>query len=196
MSTSSGMAWPMRSQSSGSSLTPTWRATALRWMGALVEPPIAEQTTMAFSKAARVMMSDGFRSSRTISTIRLPVRYAIWPRSLCTAGMAAQPGSIMPSASASEFMVVAVPMVLQKPGDGAEEATISTYSFQSILPADLSFLASHLIVPEPVRRPLYQPLSIGPTESAIAGMFTVAAAISWDGVVLSQPVVSTTPSIG
>ena len=40
--------------------------------------------------------------------------------------MAAQPGSDMPSASASEFMVEAVPMVLQCPGDGAEEATSST----------------------------------------------------------------------
>src|SRR5215468_3742407 len=110
--------------------------------------------------------------------------------------MAAQPGSIMPSVSASEFMVVAVPMVLQKPGDGAEEATNSTYSGQPILPADFSFFASHFMVPDPVRFPLYQPLSIGPTESAMAGMFTVAAAISCEGVVLSQPVVSTTPSRG
>ena len=46
---------------------------ALRWIGALVEPPIAELTTMAFSNALRVMMSDGFRSSITISTMRLPV---------------------------------------------------------------------------------------------------------------------------
>ena len=47
---------------------------AFRWIGALVEPPIAELTTMAFSKASRVMMSDGFRSSLTISTMRRPVR--------------------------------------------------------------------------------------------------------------------------
>ena len=33
-------------------------------------------------------------------------------------------------------------------------------------------------MPEPARLPLYQPSSIGPPESAIAGMFTVAAAIS------------------
>ncbi len=73
---------------------------------------------------------------------------------------------------------------------------MSTYSAQSILPADLSFLACHLMVPEPVRSPLYQPLSMGPTERAMAGMLTVAAAISCEGVVLSQPVVSTTPSSG
>ena len=52
------------------------------------------------------------------------------------------------------------------------------------------------MVPEPVRWPLYQPFSIGPTESAMAGMLTVAAAIRQAGVVLSQPMVSTTPSIG
>ncbi|MCY1158485.1 MAG: hypothetical protein MOP51_1509 [Citricoccus sp.] len=32
----------------------------------------------------------------------------------------------MPSASASEFIVVAVPIVLQKPVDGADEATSFT----------------------------------------------------------------------
>ncbi len=157
---------------------------------------MAEQTAIMFSKASRVMMSDGFRSSRTMSTMRLPVRYATWPRSRCTAGMTAEPGSIMPRASASEFIVVAVPMVLQKPGDGAADATMSMYSVQSILPADLSFLACHLMVPEPVRSPLYQPLSIGPTDRAMAGILTVAAAMSCDGVVLSQPVVRTTPSMG
>jgi hypothetical protein len=51
-------------------------------------------------------------------------------------------------------------------------------------------------VPLPVRSPLNQPLSIGPTDKAIDGMFTVAAAIRQAGVVLSQPIVSTTPSIG
>ena len=50
-----------------------WRAMALMWIGALVEPPMAEFTTMAFSKASRVRMSEGFRSSHTISTMRLPV---------------------------------------------------------------------------------------------------------------------------
>ena len=40
--------------------------------------------------------------------------------------MAAEPGSCIPSASASEFMVVAVPMVLQKPVEGADVATSST----------------------------------------------------------------------
>ena len=43
---------------------------------ALLEQRVAEQTAMHFSKALRVRMSLGSRSSRTISTMRLPVRYA------------------------------------------------------------------------------------------------------------------------
>ena len=37
---------------------------ALIWIGALVEPPIALLTTIVFSNASRVRMSDGFRSSQ------------------------------------------------------------------------------------------------------------------------------------
>ena len=53
-----------------------------------------------------------------------------------------------------------------------------------------------MMVPEPARLPFHQPSSIGPPESTMAGMSTVAAPISRAGVVLSQPVVSTTESIG
>jgi hypothetical protein len=58
-----------------------WRAIAIRWIGQLVEAPTALATTIAFSNAARVMILEGVRSSHTIPTIRLPVSYAIWPRS-------------------------------------------------------------------------------------------------------------------
>ena len=50
-----------------------WRAIALMWMGAFVEPPMALLTMIAFSSAWRVRMSEGFRSSQTMSTMRLPV---------------------------------------------------------------------------------------------------------------------------
>ncbi len=73
MLTSSGILCPIVSQSSIASGTPTWRAMALMWIGALVEPPMALLTTMAFSNASRVMMSEGFRSSHTMSTMRRPV---------------------------------------------------------------------------------------------------------------------------
>ena len=102
----------------------------------------------------------------------------------------------MPSASASEFIVDAVPMVLQWPGLGADEATISMNSSSAISPAASSRRASQRMVPEPDRRPFHQPLSIGPPLSEIAGRFAVAAAMMSAGVVLSQPVVRMTPSIG
>ena len=90
---------------------------------------------------------------------------------------------------------MAVPMVLQWPGEGAEEATRSMNCSRLISPAASSWRAFQTIVPEPVRSPRNQPLSIGPPDSTMAGMSTVAAAISCEGVVLSQPVVSTTPSM-
>ena len=49
------------------------RAMALTWIGALVEPPIAEFATMTFSNASRVMIFDGVMSCRTRSTMRRPV---------------------------------------------------------------------------------------------------------------------------
>jgi hypothetical protein len=64
----------------------------------------------------------------------------------------------------------------------------------SITPSACSSRAVHMAMPEPDRLPLYHPFSIGPPQSTMAGMSTVAAAIRQAGVVLSQPVVSTTPS--
>ncbi len=51
-----------------------WRAMAARWIGALVEPPMAELTDDGVVERVRVRMSEGLRSSCTISTMRLPVR--------------------------------------------------------------------------------------------------------------------------
>ncbi|MOA62154.1 hypothetical protein D3C78_1874890 [compost metagenome] len=67
-----GMPRPIRVQSSRSSCTPMRPAMALRWITALVEPPMAALTRMAFSNASLVRIFDSFRSSRTISTARMP----------------------------------------------------------------------------------------------------------------------------
>ena len=93
-------------------------------------------------------------------------------------------------------MVEAVPMVLQWPTDGADAGARSRNSWSSMRPAASSSRAFQTAVPEPARLPFHQPFSIGPPESTIAGMFTVAAAMISAGVVLSQPVSSTTPSSG
>ena len=56
--TRSDTAW----KSSRVSSMPTACAMAIRWSTALVDPPSAMMSTMAFSNAARVMMSLGLRS--------------------------------------------------------------------------------------------------------------------------------------
>jgi hypothetical protein len=52
-----------------------------------------------------------------------------------------------------------------------------------------------VLVPEPMSVPRYF-ASIGPPETAMRGISTLAVPISSDGVVLSQPTSSTTPSSG
>ncbi len=73
MLTSSGRSKPTFSQSVMSCSTPACRAIAAKWIGALVEPPMAVLTRMTFSIAALVMIFEGTRSSCAISTMRLPV---------------------------------------------------------------------------------------------------------------------------
>src|SRR6478609_4105908 len=101
-----------------------WRAIATMWIGQFDDAPRAAAATTAFSNACFVIISDGRKFSCTIATMRLPVSYAIQPRSRYGAGIAAQPGSDMPRVSAKEFIDVAVPMVLQCPTDGADDDTI------------------------------------------------------------------------
>ena len=110
--------------------------------------------------------------------------------------MAAQPGNDRPSASATAFMVEAVPMVLQCPADGALLQARCRNSSSSISPAASWRRLRQITVPEPTSSPSCQPSSMGPPESTMAGMSTVEAAITPAGVVLSQPVVSTTASMG
>ena len=87
-------------------------------------------------------------------------------------------------------------MVLQWPSDGADAAAASRNCFSSISPAASLRRERQITVPEPTSSPSCQPSSIGPPDSTIAGMSTVEAAMICAGVVLSQPVVSTTASIG
>src|SRR5690242_4478208 len=110
--------------------------------------------------------------------------------------MAEQPGSDMPSASATAFIVEAVPIVLQWPADGADAHAAAMNSSSSISPAASFRRARQITVPEPASSPSCQPSSIGPLDRTMAGTSTAEAAINAAGVVLSQPVVSTTASIG
>ena len=68
--TRSEQAW----KSSSVSFTPTARAMAIRCNTALVLPPSAITVTMAFSKAARVMMSRGLMSLASRCLMAAPAR--------------------------------------------------------------------------------------------------------------------------
>ncbi len=94
---------------------PARPAMAIRWMIALVEPPSAMWVTSAFSKEARVRTSRGFRSSLIIATMRRPQarRHAAVGR--VGGGDRRGAGQRQPSASASDIIVAAVPMVMQVP---------------------------------------------------------------------------------
>src|ERR1700704_2667170 len=94
------------------SCTPARPAIATRWMSALVEPPIAISATMPLSKDSFFRISRGFRSSHTISTMRLPARLAIFEWFESGAGMDEAPGSASPRVSAMDIMVAALPVAL------------------------------------------------------------------------------------
>ena len=74
--TSVGTSRPRRSQSSSVRGTPTRPAMASRCTTALVEPPMAPHTRIAFSNALRVRMAEGRTSRFTSSTICRPARWA------------------------------------------------------------------------------------------------------------------------
>ena len=61
-------------------------AIAIRWITALVEPPIAASVRIAFSNASRVRICDSFWSSWTMSTMRRPAMRASTLRRPSTAG--------------------------------------------------------------------------------------------------------------
>ncbi len=119
-------------KSSIASGTPTERAIAIRCSTALVEPPSTIVTTIAFSNAARVMMSRGFKSSSSRRRIAAPARR----HSSCFAGSSAGvdelPGRLMPSASIADAIVLAVNMPPHAPAPGHAWRTVSRRSSSSI----------------------------------------------------------------
>ena len=102
----------------------------------------------------------------------------------------------MPSASASTAMVDAVPIVLQWPRLRIIEDSERRKSSSESSPARTSSESRHTSVPHPSATPRKVPVSIGPPGTTTAGRSTDDAAMSSDGIVLSQPPSSTTPSIG
>ena len=88
---------------------------AARWITALVDPPTANNTRVAFSSASAVSTRLGLRSDPTSEAAILPLASATRSRSASTAGTAAAPVGIMPRASEIEAIVLAVPITAQVP---------------------------------------------------------------------------------
>jgi hypothetical protein len=102
----------------------------------------------------------------------------------------------MPSASAIQAIVDAVPIVMQWPRLRDMHPSASARSAAVIRPARASSVKRQTSVPDPMSRPRNFPLSIGPPVTMIVGRSTLQAPMSCAGVVLSQPDSSTTPSSG
>ena len=101
-----------------------------------------------------------------------------------------------PSASEIAIIVAAVPMVMQVPNERAMPFSISFQSSSVMLPARFSSQYFQTSEPEPRILPCQLPRSIGPAGTRIDGIPMLIAPIRSAGEVLSQPPISTAPSIG
>ena len=110
--------------------------------------------------------------------------------------MAAVPGSVMPSASAIEAMVLAVPITPQLPAVVARLPSMASISRSETSLARYFAQKRRQSVQAPRRSPRYSIGSIGPPMSCTAGTSAEAAPINSAGTVLSQPPTRTTASIG
>src|SRR5215204_2006839 len=102
----------------------------------------------------------------------------------------------MPSDSTIAAIVEAVPITMQCPAERDIDASASMNCSRLMTPALTSSLNFQTSVPEPMSCPQYLPFSIGPPETTSAGTSQLAAPMTSDGVVLSHPHSSTTPSMG
>ena len=107
---------------------------ASRCSTALVEPPKAMVTAIAFSNASLVMIWRAVIPWRSISTTAMPLCRAYVSRRRATAGGAADPGKDIPSASAALAMVLAVYMPPQAPSPGQMAFSISVTCSRVIRP--------------------------------------------------------------
>src|SRR5471030_3467684 len=110
--------------------------------------------------------------------------------------MAALCGSEVPSASAMQAIVEAVPMVLQVPAERDMPDSADINWCIVISPALTCSCNCHTAVPEPMSLPSSLPFNIGPPLTTMVGISQLAAPISSAGVVLSHPTNNTTASIG
>ena len=113
-------------KSSSASSTRASAAMASRCSTALVEPPSAMVTAMAFSNASFVMICRGRMPSSSSRTTAWPDSKAKSSRRLSGAGGDDEPGSDMPMASATDAIVLAVNMPAQLPSLGQAPRSMSS----------------------------------------------------------------------
>jgi hypothetical protein len=135
---------------------------ATTWIIALVEPPMARWQRIALSTASGRRMSEGLRSSQTISTMRRPEAAHIRGWFASGAGIDEAPGSEKPMASAIAVIVDAVPIVMHMPAERAMPLSMSFHSCTVRLPATRSAQYFQVSEPDPSTVPRQLPRSIGP----------------------------------
>ena len=180
-----------------SSSTPMRRAMAMRWITALVEPPIAALARIAFSNA---LLGQDLRQ-RQLLLHHLDDAPA-GQRAPARCGARRPPGSRRCPACRRRAPRPSRPWSRRCPWScsGRASGACTTRPRGTpralILPARRSSDIDQTLVPEPMSVPRYLPESIGPPDTPMVGRSTLAAPISSAGVVLSQPTSSTTPSSG
>ena len=149
------------SKSSSVRRTPAARAMASRWSTALVEPPIAIVTAIAFSNAWRVSSWRGRRSWRIAATSASADRAALSAFSASSAAIVEECGRLMPIASKADDIVFAVNIPPHEPAPGHARRSTSRSSPASMRPALNSPTASNTLTM--VRsRPAWRPGLIVP----------------------------------
>ena len=114
--------------------TPQRAAIAVKWMSAFVDPPIACKTISALLNAFALRMSRAREPPLASAAARRPDASASRNRSAWTAGIAAAPGNVIPSTSATQAIVLAVPITMQVPAVGASRSLTASTSRCSISP--------------------------------------------------------------
>jgi hypothetical protein len=147
-------------------------------MIAFVEPPIASSTRSAFSTERSVMIWLGRSRVVASATACWPLASAARSRSAWTAGIAAVPGSAMPSASAIDAIVLAVPITAQVPAVVARFSSMRSISSDVTPPARYLAQKRRQSVQAPRRSPRYTIGIMGPARSWTAGTSADAAPIS------------------
>ena len=173
--------------------TPASRAAASRCSTVLVEPPMAMSSDMAFSKAWKVAIERGSAVASSFSYQRLHSSTICRPalrnnclRSACVASNEPLPGSARPSASARQFIELAVNMPEHEPQVGHAERSMAAISASEFFASAASIMASMRSTARLMPCHCTLPASIGPPETKTAGILRRKAAISMPGVILSQ----------